>query len=70
MADAVVLAKLSRVDMVNWALGHAAVYGRFAEHDLASILTHRAASGAGNTARASEDHSLQAGTAAWKEFGR
>ncbi len=70
MADAVALAKLSGVEAVNWALGHAAVYGRFAEHDLASILAHRAARGAGHTAQASEDHSLQAGTDAWKEFGR
>ena len=42
MADAVALAKLSGVEAVNWALGHAAVYGRFAEGDLASILAHRA----------------------------
>lgn len=70
MADAVGLAKLSGAEAVNWALGHAAVYGRFAERDLASILTHRATAGAGETAQASEQHSLQAGTDAWKEFGR
>lgn len=70
MADAVALAKLSGVEAVNWGLGHAAVYGRFAERDLASILTHRAAASGGHPARASEDHSLQAGTDAWKEFGR
>jgi hypothetical protein len=35
MADAVARAKLSGVEAVNWALGHAAVYGRFAEADLA-----------------------------------
>ena len=71
MADAVALAKLSGVDKVNWALGHAAVHGRFAERDLASILRHRAAGGdPAPTARASEDHSLQAGTNAWKQFGR
>lgn len=70
MADAVALAKLSGVEAVNWALGHAAVYGRFAERDLASILAHRPARGARAPARASEDHSLQAGTNAWKEFGR
>ena len=40
MADAVAMAKLSGVEAVNWALGHAAVYGRFAEADLASILAH------------------------------
>jgi hypothetical protein len=71
MADAVALAKLSGVEAVNWALGHAAVYGRFAERDLASILAHRAAGGdAAPATRASEDHSLQAGTDAWKQFGR
>lgn len=70
MADAVALAKLSGTEAVNWALGHAAVYGRFAERDLASIIAHRAASRDGAAQRAGEDHSLQAGTDAWKEFGR
>ena len=68
MADAVARAKLSGVESVNWALGHAAVYGRFAEADLASILAHRA--GAGEASRAGEDHTLQPGTSAWKGFGR
>ena len=71
MADAVALAKLFGVEAVNWALGHAAVYGRFAERDLASILDHRAARGDTATpAQVSDDHSLQAGTDAWKGFGR
>lgn len=70
MADAVARAKLSGPEMVNWALGHAAVYGRFAEGDLASIIAHRASATAGDAQRASEDHSLQAGTDAWKGFGR
>jgi transposase len=71
MADAVALAKLSGDEAVNWALGHAAVYGRFAEADLASILRHRAAGGdSAPTGQASEDHSLQTGTDAWKQFGR
>ena len=68
MVDAVALAKLSGAETVNWALGHAAVYGRFAERDLASIIAHRAAST--DTTQASEDHSMQAGTDAWKGFGR
>ena len=68
MADAVARAKLSGAEAVNWALGHAAVYGRFAEADLASILAHRA--GAGEPTQAGEDHTLQPGTSAWKEFGR
>ncbi|MGH9126280.1 MAG: Mu transposase domain-containing protein, partial [Acidimicrobiales bacterium] len=36
MADAVGLAKLSGVDAVDWALGHAAVHGRFADGDVSS----------------------------------
>ena len=71
MADAVALAKLHGRETVNWALGHAALYGRLAEADLASIIAHRAAAGAdGAPQRASEAHSLQAGTDAWKGFGR
>ncbi len=70
MADAVGRAKLSGVEAVNWALGHAAVYGRFAEADLASILAHRASAGPGEANRAGEDHSLQSGTGAWEGFGR
>ncbi|MGH9153528.1 MAG: IS21 family transposase [Acidimicrobiales bacterium] len=68
MAEAVELAKLAEAEAVDWALGHAAVYSRFAEGDLASILANRGAGGAG--AQASEAHSLQAGTHAWSEFGR
>lgn len=68
MAEAVALSKLSGADAVDWALGHAAVYSRFAEGDLATILAHRAGNGA--TSRASEAHSLQAGTDAWSGFGR
>src|SRR5690606_29615837 len=37
MADAVTLARLHGVERVDWALGHAATYGRFAEADVASI---------------------------------
>ncbi len=70
MADAVAVAKLSGVEAVNWALGHAAVYGRFAEADLGSILAHRASATAGDARRAGDTHSLQAGTDAWKGFGR
>ena len=68
MADAVALARLSGAEAVNWALGHAAVYGRFAEGDVASILAHRASSG--EARQASEDHTLQSGTGAWEGFGR
>jgi len=68
MADAVSRAKLSGVEAVNWALGHAAVYGRFAEGDLASILEHH--SGAGERCQPGEEHTLQPGTSAWEGFGR
>lgn len=67
MADAVELAALHGPGRVDWALGHAATFGRFSEGDLASIL---AAHPTGEHHRASEDHSLQEGTRAWKEFGR
>ena len=69
MADAVSLARLAGTETVNWALGHAAVHGRFADGDLASIIAHHQSAG-GPQIRASEDHSLQPGTSAWKEFGR
>jgi hypothetical protein len=68
MADAVALAKLAGVETADWALGHAAVHGRFAEADLGLIVAHRA--DAGETRQAGETHSLQPGTSAWEGFGR
>ena len=66
MADAVELAALHGVDRVDWALGHAATFGRFDDGDTASILsTHPT----GDTRRAGEGHSLQDGTSAWEGFG-
>ena len=38
MADAVQLTRLHGIDRVDWALGHAASFGRFARGDVASIL--------------------------------
>lgn len=70
MAKAVALAKIIGADRVDWALGHAAVMGRFADGDLESILDHAATAKAGNALRASEDHSLQGGTKGWDGFGR
>jgi hypothetical protein len=70
MAEAVALAKLHGAARVNWALGHAAVYGRFAERDLPAILAHQAAATPGAARHAGEDHTLQAGTATWEGFGR
>jgi hypothetical protein len=67
MAEAVQLARLHGQVRVDWALGHAATYGRFADGDLASILTtdHRS----GDRHSAAEGHSLQTGTRAWEGFG-
>ena len=70
MADAVALAKLFGAETVDWALGHAAMHGRFADGDLASIVAHRPGAIAGPAHRASEDHSLQPGTTAWEGFGQ
>lgn len=70
MAEALALAKLFGATEVDWALGHAAVHGRFAEADLASILDHHATTkGAGQRHQAGEDHSLTQGTAAWAKLG-
>ena len=38
MAQAVTLARLHGQVRVDWALGHSAMFGRFADGDLASIL--------------------------------
>jgi transposase len=73
MAEALALASLFDPREVDWALGHAAVHGRFAEADLASILDHHAGAGTGLSAgahRATEDRSLTQGTAAWAALGQ
>jgi Integrase core domain/Mu transposase, C-terminal domain len=73
MAQALALARLFDASEVDWALGHAAVHGRFAEADLASILDHHASSRRGRGGpehRAGEDRSLTQGTAAWVRLGR
>jgi transposase len=71
MGQALALAKLFDPAEVDWALGHAAVHGRFAEADLASILDHHAGARTQGQQqhRAGEDHSLTQGTSAWAEFG-
>ena len=66
MSQAVDLARLHGQIRVDWALGHAATYTRFADGDLASIL---AAHPVGDRHTAGEDHSLQPGTAAWGRLG-
>ena len=70
MAEAVALAALHGTATVDWALGHAAVMGRFAEGDVSSIIAHQAAAGSGEARRADEAHTLQPGTSAWEGFGR
>ena len=66
MAEAVTLARLHSTEQLDWALGHAATFGRFAEGDLASIL---AADPPGQRRRADDMHSLQPSTAAWGRLG-
>ncbi len=70
MAQAVELAGLFGAGEVDAALGHAAVHGRFAETDLASILDHRATRPAGGTRQAGEQASLTQGTTAWAALGQ
>jgi hypothetical protein len=70
MAEAVALAKLHGASPVSWALGHAAVHGRFGEGDLARVLAHRASAAEGAMRHAGETASLQTGTAAWQGFGQ
>jgi transposase len=72
MAEAVQLAKLFDAARVDWALGHAAVHGRFAEADLASILDHHASTPRHEDTghhRATEDASLTQGTRGWARLG-
>lgn len=69
MADAVQLARLFTPGEVDWALGHAAVHGRFAEADLASILDHHRQQPAPGEHRAGEEHSLTQGTSSWARYG-
>ena len=74
MTEALALAKLFDPVEVDWALGHAAVHGRFAEADLSSILDHHHGRGATRPAagehRAGEDSSLTQGTSGWARLGQ
>jgi transposase len=71
MADAVALAALVGATEVDRALGTAALAGRFADTDLASIVEHRSRRGAASElVVADEAHSAQPGTASWEGFGR
>lgn len=70
MAEALTLAKLFDPVEVDWALGHAAVHGRFAEADLSSILDHHARAPQTGEHRASEQRSLTQGTSGWARLGQ
>ncbi len=70
MTEALALAKLFDPVEVDWALGHAAVHGRFAEADLSSILDHHAHAPKTGEHRAGEERSLTQGTAGWARLGQ
>jgi transposase len=71
MAEAVDLAKLHGTQPVSDALERCAIYGRFADGDLASILAHQQqATVIQLPLRASEAASLQNSTRSWQGFGR
>jgi transposase len=70
MSEALALAKLFDPVEVDWALGHAAVHGRFGEADLSSILDHHARQPGAGEHRASEDRSLTQGTSGWARLGQ
>lgn len=65
MTEALVLLASSDRGLLDEALGLAAMAGRFAPGDLASIVATRREP----LRRPSEDHSLQPGTAAWSKLG-
>lgn len=67
MAEAIDLGRLHGMERLDWALGHAATFGRFAEGDLVSILSAHPTT---NRHAAGETNSLQPGTGAWEGFGR
>lgn len=66
MARATQLARVVGPERVDQALGLAAIAGRFAEDDLASIVDHLATAGQpSDLVWADEVHSVQPGTTAW-----
>jgi transposase len=70
MARAVELAAVVGAERVDAALGLAAIAGRFADGDLASIIDHLAAEREiGGLVTADEGHSAQPGTAGWARLG-
>ena len=70
MARAVELAAVVGADQADAALGLAAIAGRFADGDLASIIDHLAAEREiGEVVIADEAHSVQPGTSGWARLG-
>ena len=67
MAEAVTLSALHGADVVDRALGTAAMAGRFAEGDLGSIIVH--GPGTRPLFGPPPAHSLSAGTAMWSALG-
>ena len=67
MAEAVTLAKIAGTQAVDRALGDAALHGRFAHGDLASILNANIRRT--TTHAADETRSLTQGTGAWAVLG-
>jgi transposase len=65
MDAAVTMAKVAGNTRVDWALGHAAVNGRFGHTDLASILNAHPPT---TTRRATESRSLAQGTSSWAKI--
>jgi hypothetical protein len=70
MAEAVDLAKLHGNADVDRALRTCADAGRFADGDLAAILTHQQKTGELILFPAPEERSLQRSTRSWEGFGR
>jgi len=70
MAQAVDLSRLHGTQALDRALGAAAVAERFADGDLVAILVHLATASPGALIQTTDTASLQAGTGAWRGFGR
>jgi hypothetical protein len=70
MAEAVDLAKLHGHQPIQRALRTCAEAGRFADGDLAAILTHQQRAGELILFPAPEERSLQRSTRSWEGFGR
>jgi transposase len=68
--EAVDLAKLHGSEPVDRALSTCAQAGRFADGDLAAVLSHQQVSGELIRFPAPEDRSLQRSTRSWKGFGQ